>query len=50
MDAVRHQLRVFRQPGQHGYGENVDYATAVSAVPVFAADALALRLDDLDIG
>ena len=50
IDAVRLQLRVFRQPTPEGYRETVDLTAAETAVPAFAADVFALRLDDLDIG
>ncbi len=50
IDAVRLQLRVFRQPAPDGYGETLDLAAAETAVPAFTANAFALRLDALDIG
>lgn len=50
IDAVRLRLRLFRQPSQEGYGEVMDLVAADTAKPIFAADAFALRLDDLDIG
>ena len=50
IDAVGLRLRVFRQPSKEGYGEAIDHAAAETAVPAFAADAFALRLDELDIG
>lgn len=50
IDAVRLQLRLFRQPSPDGYGVTIDLAAAETAVPAFAAEAFALRLDSLDIG
>ncbi len=50
IDAVRLQLRLFRQPSREGYGEARDLVAADTAKPIFAADAFALRLDDLNIG
>lgn len=50
IDAVRLTLRVFRQPSREGYGETSDMGASEKAVPAFAPDAFALRLDDLHIG
>ena len=50
IDTVRLQLRVFRQPSAEGYGETIDLAAPETAIPAFAANAFALRLDDLDVG
>ena len=50
IDAVRLTTRVFRRPSHEGYGETVDLAATGTAVPAFAADAFALRLDELDVG
>src|SRR3984957_6522955 len=47
IDAVRLTARVFRAPGEEGYGETQDFTAADRLVPLVAAEAFALRLDEL---
>ena len=47
VDAVRLIARVFRQPAAEGYRETRDCSPAERIVPLFAPDAFALRLADL---
>jgi Uma2 family endonuclease len=49
IDAVRLTTRVFRQPAADGYGETRDFGASERIAPCFAADAFALRLDELEL-
>lgn len=49
IDAVRLTTRVFRDPVPDGYRELQDFAASDRTVPLFAPQAFALRLDDLEI-
>jgi Uma2 family endonuclease len=49
VDAVKLTLRAFRRPGVGGYGDFQDYRAAERIAPVFAPEAFALRLDELDL-
>lgn len=49
VDAVRLQLSIFRRPSKEGFGSTSMLTAADEAVPVFAANAFALRLSELDI-
>ncbi len=48
IDAVKLTARIFREPeAAGGYRETRDFASAEPMVPLFAPEALALRLDEL---
>jgi Uma2 family endonuclease len=47
IDAVKLTARVFREPGADGYGEARDFAATERIAPLFAPEALALRLNEL---
>jgi Uma2 family endonuclease len=47
IDAVKLTARIFREPEAGGYRETRDFASAERMVPLFAPEALALRLDEL---
>ena len=47
IDAVRLTTRVFREPAADGYREARDFGAAERIAPRFAADAFALRLEEL---
>jgi Uma2 family endonuclease len=47
IDAVKLTARIFREPEASGYRETHDFASAERMVPLFAPEALALRLDEL---
>jgi Uma2 family endonuclease len=49
IDAVKLAARAFRAPSPSGYGETRDFGAADRLVPLFAPDAFALRLDELDL-
>jgi len=49
IDAVKLTTRVFRAPSESGYGETRDFNASERLVPLFAPDAFALRLDELDL-
>jgi Uma2 family endonuclease len=49
IDAVRMSVRAFREPSSEGYRETRDFGVAERIVPLFAQEAFALRLDELDI-
>ncbi len=49
IDAVRLTARVYRQPAADGYREPRDYASADRLAPLFAPEAFALRLDELEL-
>lgn len=49
IDALRLEVRVFRQPGADGYGEVRDATAAEQVVPAFAPELFALVLADLQI-
>ena len=49
VDAVRLTTRVFREPSADGYRDARDFGAAERIAPRFAADAFALRLEELDL-
>jgi hypothetical protein len=49
IDAVKLKTRVFRAPSGQGYGETRDYRAAERLVPLFAPEAFALSLEQLDL-
>lgn len=49
IDAVRLTTRVFREPGSDGYHDMRDLAASDPLVPLFASEAFALRLDELEL-
>ena len=49
IDAVRLTTRVFREPGPDGYHSAQDFGPADQLVPLFAPEAFALSLDELDL-
>jgi Uma2 family endonuclease len=49
IDAVRLTARVFQAPSQSGFGEAHDRGPAERLVPLFAPEAFALRLDELEL-
>jgi Uma2 family endonuclease len=49
IDAVRLTTRVFREPGADGYRDMRDLAASDPLVPLFASEAFALRLDELEL-
>jgi Uma2 family endonuclease len=49
IDAVRLTARVFRGPSAEGYRDTRDFGAADRLVPLFAAEAFALRLDELEL-
>jgi Uma2 family endonuclease len=49
IDAVRLTTRVFREPAADGYGNAQDFGPADRLIPLFAPDAFALRLDELEL-
>jgi Uma2 family endonuclease len=49
IDAVRLTTRVFRLPAADGYRDTRDFGAAERIAPRFAADAFALRLDELEL-
>ena len=49
IDAVKLTTRIFRGPSQSGYGEIRDFTAADRLLPLFAPEAFALRLDELEI-
>jgi Uma2 family endonuclease len=49
IDAVKLVARVFSNPSGNGYGETRDFAASDPLVPLFAPDAFALRLDELEL-
>ncbi len=48
IDAVKLTARVFREPGADGYGVARDFAAADRIAPLFAPEAFALHLDELE--
>jgi Uma2 family endonuclease len=49
IDAVRLTTRVFREPAADGYRDAHDFGAAERLVPLFAPEAFALRLDELEL-
>ena len=49
IDAVRLSTRVFREPSAGGYRDARDFGAAERIAPRFAADAFALRLEELEL-
>ena len=49
IDAVKLTVRVLRSPSPSGYGAEQDFGASDRLVPLFAPDAFALRLDELDL-
>jgi Uma2 family endonuclease len=49
IDAVRLTARVFREPATDGYRDAQDFGRADRLVPLFAPEAFALRLDELEL-
>ena len=50
IDAVRVTARLFREPAADGYRDGRDFGPSDRIVPLFAPDAFALRLHELEIG
>jgi Uma2 family endonuclease len=49
IDAVRLTTRVFREPAADGYAQARDYGAPDRLVPLFAPEAFALRIDELEL-
>jgi Uma2 family endonuclease len=49
IDAAKLAARVFRAPGDEGYGEIRDFDASERLLPLAAPDAFALRLDELEL-
>jgi Uma2 family endonuclease len=49
IDAVKLTAHVFRAPSPSGYGDTRDFGAADRLVPLFASEAFALRLEELEI-
>jgi Uma2 family endonuclease len=49
IDAVRLTTRVFREPAADGYRNTQDFGATDRLVPLFAPEAFALRLDELEL-
>ncbi|MBV9288300.1 MAG: Uma2 family endonuclease [Hyphomicrobiales bacterium] len=49
IDAVRLTTRIFRAPSPEGYREARDFGPADRLCPLFAPEAFALRLDELEL-
>jgi Uma2 family endonuclease len=49
IDAVRLTTRIFREPAPDGYRNAKDFGAADRLVPLFAPEAFAVRLDELDL-
>ena len=49
IDAARLTTRVFREPAADGYRDAHDFGAAERLVPLFAPEAFALRLDELEL-
>jgi Uma2 family endonuclease len=49
IDAVRLTARVFRTPSADGYRDTRDFLASDRLAPIFAPEAFALRLDELDL-
>jgi Uma2 family endonuclease len=49
IDAVRLTTRVFKTPSPHGYRDARDFLASDRLTPIFAGEAFALRLDELDL-
>ena len=49
IDAVRLTARVFREPAADGYRDARDFGPADQLAPLFAPEAFALRLDELEL-
>ena len=49
VDAVRMTTGVFREPATEGYRDARDFGAADRLAPLFAPEAFALRLDELEL-
>jgi Uma2 family endonuclease len=49
IDAAKLVARVFRAPGDEGFGEVKDFSASERLLPLAAPDAFALRLDELEL-
>ena len=49
VDAVKRTTREFHAPSPSGYAEARDFDAAERPVPLFAPDAFALRLEELEL-
>ena len=49
IDAVRLTTRIFREPAADGYRDAHDFGAAERLVPLFAPEAFALKLDELEL-
>ncbi len=49
IDAVKLAARVFRAPSPSGYGAEQDFGASDRLAPLFAPEAFALRLDELEL-
>jgi Uma2 family endonuclease len=49
VDAVRLTARIFRDPAVEGFRETRDFGASDRLVPLFAPEAFALRLDELEL-
>ncbi len=49
IDAIRLTTKAFRKPAADGYREARDFSAAERIVPLFAPEAFALRLNELDL-
>jgi Uma2 family endonuclease len=49
IDAVKLTARIFRTPSETGFGETADFSASDRLTPLFAPEAFALRLDELEL-
>ena len=49
IDAAKLAARVFRAPGDEGFGEAKDFSASERLLPLAAPEAFALRLDELEL-
>jgi hypothetical protein len=49
IDAVRLTTRVFREPAADGYAQARDFGAKDQLVPLFAPEAFALTLEELEL-